>query len=42
MNPRGCEEAMPNRKIPPVHPGELLLEEFLDPSGSASIASQRT
>lgn len=24
---------MASRKIPPVHPGELLLEEFLEPLG---------
>ncbi len=22
---------MPNKKLPPVHPGEVLLEEFLNP-----------
>ncbi|MEQ1856202.1 MAG: HigA family addiction module antitoxin [Longimicrobiales bacterium] len=24
---------MPNAKLPPVHPGEVLLEEFLEPMG---------
>ncbi len=24
---------MANRKLPPVHPGEILLEEFLSPLG---------
>src|SRR6266403_2778180 len=24
---------MPRRKLPPVHPGEILLEEFLSPLG---------
>jgi addiction module HigA family antidote len=24
---------MPSRKLPPVHPGEILLEEFLKPLG---------
>ena len=24
---------MPTRKIPPVHPGEILLEEYLKPLG---------
>jgi addiction module HigA family antidote len=24
---------MPSRKLPPVHPGEILLEEFLSPLG---------
>jgi addiction module HigA family antidote len=24
---------MPNKKIPPIHPGEILKEEFLDPMG---------
>ena len=24
---------MPHKKIPPVHPGEILKEEFLDPMG---------
>jgi addiction module HigA family antidote len=24
---------MPHRKLPPVHPGEILLEEFLSPLG---------
>jgi len=24
---------MPRKKIPPVHPGEILKEEFLDPMG---------
>src|SRR5438105_4950261 len=24
---------MPRRKLPPVHPGEVLLEEFLTPLG---------
>jgi addiction module HigA family antidote len=24
---------MKKRKIPPIHPGEILLEEFLDPMG---------
>jgi addiction module HigA family antidote len=24
---------MPRRKLPPVHPGEILLEEFLHPLG---------
>lgn len=24
---------MPSRKIAPIHPGELLLEEFLEPLG---------
>ena len=24
---------MPRRKLPPVHPGEILLEEFLRPLG---------
>jgi addiction module HigA family antidote len=24
---------MANRKLPPVHPGEILLEEFLKPHG---------
>jgi addiction module HigA family antidote len=25
--------AMPRRKIPPIHPGEILLEEYLKPLG---------
>jgi addiction module HigA family antidote len=25
--------AMPRKKLPPVHPGEILLEEFLTPLG---------
>jgi addiction module HigA family antidote len=24
---------MPTRKIPPIHPGEILLEEYLKPLG---------
>src|SRR2546421_6249739 len=24
---------MPRRKLPPIHPGEILLEEFLTPLG---------
>ncbi|MEX1185902.1 MAG: HigA family addiction module antitoxin [Gemmatimonadaceae bacterium] len=24
---------MPARRIPPIHPGEILLEEFLEPLG---------
>ncbi len=24
---------MKNRKLPPIHPGEILLEEFLEPMG---------
>ena len=24
---------MPRRKLPPIHPGEILLEEFLSPLG---------
>ena len=24
---------MPDKKLPPVHPGEVLLEEFLEPLG---------
>lgn len=24
---------MPRRKLPPIHPGEILLEEFLTPFG---------
>ena len=24
---------MPNKKLPPIHPGEILLEEFLKPLG---------
>jgi addiction module HigA family antidote len=24
---------MPKKKIPPIHPGEILLEEYLRPSG---------
>jgi hypothetical protein len=24
---------MPRKKIPPIHPGEILLEEFLKPLG---------
>ena len=24
---------MPGRKLPPIHPGEILREEFLDPLG---------
>ena len=24
---------MNNKKIPPIHPGEILKEEFLDPMG---------
>ena len=24
---------MPKNKIPPIHPGEILLEEFLEPLG---------
>jgi len=24
---------MPSRKLPPIHPGEVLLEEFLKPLG---------
>ena len=24
---------MPQAKMPPIHPGEILLEEFLDPLG---------
>jgi addiction module HigA family antidote len=24
---------MPERKLPPIHPGEILLEEFLKPLG---------
>jgi antitoxin HigA-1 len=24
---------MPSRKLPPIHPGEILLVEFLDPLG---------
>ena len=27
------EEAMDDRKLPPIHPGEILLEEFLKPFG---------
>src|SRR5437867_2576819 len=29
--PRGL--AMARRKLPPIHPGEILLEEFLNPLG---------
>jgi len=24
---------MKNKELPPIHPGEILLEEFLDPMG---------
>lgn len=24
---------MPARRVPPIHPGEILLEDFLDPLG---------
>ena len=24
---------MKNRKLPPIHPGEILMEEFLEPMG---------
>ncbi len=27
------EESMDDRKLPPIHPGEILLEEFLKPFG---------
>jgi hypothetical protein len=25
--------SMKNKKLPPIHPGEILIEEFLNPMG---------
>lgn len=32
---------MPRREIPPVHPGEMLLEEFLKPLGMSPYAAAK-
>ncbi|MEW6349422.1 MAG: HigA family addiction module antitoxin [Thermodesulfobacteriota bacterium] len=32
---------MPAEKIPPIHPGEILLEEFMKPMGISQIALAR-
>ena len=28
-------------KLPPIHPGEILIEEYLEPMASASISLLR-
>jgi addiction module HigA family antidote len=34
-------EAMKTKKLPPVHPGEILLEEFMKPLGLSQSALAR-
>ena len=34
-------EPMKNKKIPPVHPGEILLEDFMKPLGLSQSALAR-
>jgi len=33
--------AKPNRKLPPIHPGEILQEEFLKPLGLSQYRAAR-